>query len=135
MRVNISDDNENWCKWGQLVLDWITGSETRPTSTSELNALLKTKGINGVVPGPDRPLLIRDYSDDIVYIYLPSEKMLGDKLATTHSDPASTIQEPYPLPLFYNAAYEAPVRAIMSPEERRKFALRRIGEYTVNECC
>ncbi len=88
-----------------------------------------------MVPGPDRPLLIKDYSDDIVYIYLPSKKMLDAKLETTHSGPSATSQEPYPLPLFYNTAYEAPVRAIMSPEERRKFALRRIGEYTVNECC
>jgi len=54
--------------------------------------------------------------------------MRDEKLQTVTSGP-------YPLPLFYDTAYAGAARANLSAQESRDFAIRRIGEYTVNECC
>jgi hypothetical protein len=59
---------------------------------------------------------------------IPTAAMLAEKLQTVTSGP-------YPLPLFYDIAYAGAARANLSPQESRDFAFRRIGEYTVNQCC
>jgi hypothetical protein len=74
---------------------------------------------------------ILDYSDapsDPLMIVIPTAAMLAEKLGTVSSGP-------YPLPLFYDIAYAGAPRANLSPQESQAFAIRRVGEYTVNECC
>jgi hypothetical protein len=46
-----------------------------------------------------------------------------------------TVQpgQPYPLPVFYDAAYDGP-RKVMSADEQTMFTSCRVGEYTINEC-
>jgi hypothetical protein len=128
MRVELADDNDNWRKWGALVRDWITGKAERPASTGELNELMARKGITGQVPGPDRPVQMVDYPDDgIFYIPLPSARMLAEKMETVKAGN-------YPLPAFYAVAFGGANEAGLAQEEADAFALRRIGEYTINMC-
>jgi hypothetical protein len=132
MRIQIEDDNQNWLNWGQLVRTWILGTQSRPTTVAELKAQLTKYGVTAIVQGADqRVVAIQDYVDspaDPLVIMIPTLAMLDDKLKTVTFGP-------YPLPLFYDTMYVGAVRANLSPEESQKFALRRIGEYTVNECC
>lgn len=137
MRVQFDDTNANWEKWGALVVSWLPGptQATRPSNTKELADQMGMgpggAGITGVnIPGALRPVTIVDYLDDgPLYINLPSPKMLAAKEATI--PPAG----PYPLPLFYDVAYAGAPRANLSQAETDAFKLRRIGEYTINECC
>ena len=39
------------------------------------------------------------------------------------------------MPLFYDIAYGGASRVPLSAQEAHNFAIRRIGEYSVNECC
>jgi len=129
MRINVTDDNENWRKWGALVVDWILQPGTRPASTSAMNAQMQDKGIDGNVPGEDRPVNFVDYDDaEIFYLALPSRAMLEKKLPTVQAGP-------YPLPAFYTVAFGGAPEANLSKEECDAFAYRRIGEYVVNFCC
>jgi hypothetical protein len=129
MRINLADDNENWRKWGALVRDFILQPETRPCSTDALNALMKVKGIVGNVPGQDRPVNVIDYDDDgIFYLALPSRTMLETKVLTIGPGP-------YPLPAFYTVAFGGAPEVGLAQDEAESFALRRIGEYTINFCC
>jgi len=41
----------------------------------------------------------------------------------------------YPLPHFYDIAFAGAPRAQLSGPVSLEFAARRIGEYSVNECC
>jgi hypothetical protein len=130
MRINIDDDNENWRKWGELVKSWVDQPNTRPADTPELAAQMAQNGINGDIPGPGRPVDFVDYGDDgPLMISLPSQQMLKEKL-----DPLS--YGPYPLlPGFYAVAFGGAAKATLTAQETFAFALRRIGEYTINECC
>jgi hypothetical protein len=133
MRIQIKDDNQNWLNWGQLVLTWISDPQSRPTTVAELKAQLRDNSVTALVQGADqRVVAIQDYVDnpDVapLVIMIPTKEMLDDKLRTVTSGP-------YPLPLFYDIAYKGAARASLSSQESQNFAFRRIGEYTVNECC
>ncbi len=137
MRVTFDDSNDNWEKWGTLVQSWILGTNVtpRPNNTGELARQMRAQGITGVIiPGALRPVSIVDYLDNgPLYINLPSARMLAAKEAMIPPGPG-----PYPppvLPLFYDVAYAGAARAILSQAEKDAFKLRRIGEYTINECC
>src|SRR5579871_507662 len=132
MRIQIQDDNQNWLNWGQLVRAWIFDSQSRPTTVAELRAQLTKNDVTAIVQGADqRVVAIQDCVDspsDPLVIMIPTIEMLNEKLQTVTSGP-------YPLPLFYDICYGGAPRANLSPQESQNFALRRIGEYTVNECC
>jgi hypothetical protein len=132
MRIQIQDDNQNWLNWGQLVLAWISNAQSRPTTVAELKAQLTKNDVAAIVQGADqRVVAVQDYDDSPdapLVIMIPTAQMLKDKLQTVTSGP-------YPLPLFYDIAYGGAARANLSPQESQNFAARRIGEYTVNECC
>ena len=131
MRIHLQDDNQNWLNWGNLVNSWINGATT-PTTVRELKTQLTANNVTGTVDGPDdRPVEVESYSDnptEPLVIVIPTQKMRDEKLQTVTSGP-------YPLPLFYDTAYAGAARANLSAQESRDFAIRRIGEYTINECC
>jgi hypothetical protein len=91
---------------------------------------MQNNGITGDVPGDDRPVEFIDYPDGgNLYIPLPSKRMLAEKIAATvHAGP-------YPLPMFYAVAFGGAAKANLTEDESLAFALRRIGEYTINQCC
>lgn len=133
MRIQIQDDNQNWLNWGQLVLAWIRKTQQRPVTVAQLKAQLAKNDVNAIVQGADeRVVAIQDYpdnpDDDPLLIMLPTQAMLDDRLKIVTSGP-------YPLWLFYDIAYAGAARANLSPQESQDFAARRIGEYTVQECC
>jgi hypothetical protein len=131
MRIAIKDDNENWLKWGKLVNHWIDHPEQRPTNVKDLRDLLDAKGVKAEVEGADtRPVVIQSYvgSTDPLVMMLPNKKMRDDRLATIQPGP-------YPLPLFYDICFGGGKRVPLSGPEANDFAFRRIGEYSVNECC
>ncbi len=136
MRVMIKDDDENWLKWGRMVEDWINNpAKRRPVNVGELKAALVAAGVTADVDGANgRPVEITDYSNNAalnhpLVINLPSAQMLADRKKMMA--PAGE----YELPKFYDLAYVKGVRAVLSPQLKDEFRLRRIGEYSVNECC
>jgi hypothetical protein len=133
MRIQIVDDNDNWRKWGELVEIWVRDPAKQPATTDDLKMQMSANGVVGTVPGASRPVRFIPYPDDPISdpltIALPTEAMLDAKLATI--PPTGT----YPLPKFYDVAYGGTSRAILTADQRETFALQRIGEYTINECC
>ena len=131
MRIHIVDDNENWLNWGSLVQAWIRKTKPRPSNVGELKKQLTDNHVNADIDGPDtRPVELWDYPDNNtpLRMALPTKAMLEERLQTVH--PGA-----YPLPHFYDIAFAGATRADLSPEDSLKFAARRIGEYSVNECC
>ena len=134
MRIKIADDNQNWLNWGNLVLSWINGAQ-RPITVGELKQQLSGANVTAEVEGIDRrTVTILDYEDDptaALVLAIPTKKMLAEKLKYVKAGP-------YPrelMPTFYDIAYGGAARASLSLNEAKDFAVRRIGEYTVNECC
>jgi len=130
MRIDIYDDNQNWLNWGNLVNSWISGAET-PTTVGALKRQLAANHVTATVQGPDnRAVSIESYGDydpaDALVIVIPTAAMRAAKAVGPGR---------YPLPLFYDIAFAGAARANLSTQEAQDFALRRIGEYTVNECC
>jgi hypothetical protein len=134
MRIQIHDDNQNFLNWGNLVLTWIRDKTLRPTTVGQLKALLTAKGITATVDGPDtRGVEFWDYPEgnDPIQIALPTKPMLEERLQTVRHPGGA----PYPLPHFYDIAFAGATRAQLSEPVSLEFAARRIGEYSVNECC
>ena len=132
MRIDILDDNENWLKWGNLLQTWIDSAAERPTSVGELRSQLEKNSIRATVAGPDeKTVTIQSYhdSDDELVIMIPSRAMRDAKLATVRPGPYTVM------PLFYDIAYGGAPRVNLSAQEAHNFAIKRIGEYSVNECC
>jgi hypothetical protein len=126
MQITIADDNENWHKWGALVLDWVEGRMPRPRTTSELSDMIALRGIVGHVNGPVRPVVFFERSvDGPVDIVLPSSQELQAALGATSAGP-------FPLPGFYDVAYGGALRAFLSSDEAEAFAIRRAGESAID---
>jgi hypothetical protein len=135
MRIDIDDDNQNWLNWGTLVVGWIKGNPVPPLTVAELKQQMAANNVTGTVQGADdRTVSVTPYSDsitDALIINIPSKQMLQDKLNKITSGPYPTTV----MPLFFDIAYGGAARANLSTSESVNFAYRRIGEYTVNECC
>lgn len=133
MRVEIVNDNQNWLNWGTLVQIWIANPGQRPTTVAELKAQMDAHNVKATVPSPDtRPVQIRGYLDaptDPLMIMLPTQTMTDDRLSTVRPGPYNVM------PLFYDIAFGGATRVSLSQQEALDFASRRIGEYSVNECC
>jgi hypothetical protein len=133
MRIDIQNDNQNWLNWGNLVQNWIDDVKSRPTTVQELNDQLLKNSVFARVDGAnDRPVSIQSYSDypgAPLMLLIPTAAMRDAKLGTVQPGPYNVM------PLFYDIAYAGATRANLSAQEARNFAIRRIGEYTVNECC
>jgi hypothetical protein len=133
MRVKIYDDNQNWLNWGNLVQSWISDVNSRPNTVGELRQQLEDNEIQAEVAGSDERLVaIQSYVDDpkqTLLIMVPTKAARDAKLSTVGPGPYVNM------PLFYDIAYAGAARANLSQEEALNFAIRRIGEYSVNECC
>jgi hypothetical protein len=135
MRIDIDDDNQNWLNWGTLVVAWINGNQTPPVTVQQLRQQMAASNVSGQVQGADnRVVSVAPYSDsttDALIINIPSQKMLQAKLSGVTSGPYPTDV----MPLFFDIAYGGAARPNLSAQQSLEFAYRRIGEYTVNECC
>jgi len=133
MRIDIQNDNQNWLNWGNLVQIWIDDAAARPINVGQLKDQLSRNSVVATVEGEDtRGVLVQSYgvSPNVpLLLMIPTPAMRDAKLGTVGAGPYHN------LPLFYDIAYAGAPRAHLSEQEARDFALRRIGEYTVNECC
>jgi hypothetical protein len=133
MRVKISDDNQNWLNWGNLIQKWIDSPASRPNTVGDLRGQFKDNRIQGEVAGDDTRLVsILSYTDDpdeTLLIMVPTKAARDAKLSTVKPGPYVNM------PLFYDIVYAGAARANLSQQEALNFAIRRIGEYSVNECC
>jgi len=133
LRIDIQNDNQNWLYWGNLVQTWIDDVKSRPTTVGDLRDQLSKNGIVAIVDGTDdRRVSIQSYDDypgNPLVLLIPTAAMRQAKLGTVQPGPYNVM------PLFYDIAYAGAPRASLSPQEAHDFAIRRIGEYTVNECC
>jgi hypothetical protein len=130
MKVDFDDIVENWRLWGELVELWICNLHPKPTDTAKLVNQMTAHGIKGasVYGPPDRKVEFWQYgNDDPLVFLLPTEEMMKEGRKTAHPG------EPYPLPIFYDAAYEGP-RKVFTADDDTLFAACRIGEYTINNC-
>jgi len=145
MQINFPSDNENWKKWGALVKSWVDDPLKRPYDTSQLLTQMHAAGIDetqvtitGVTPdGPPRSIQFVPYSDTgYLYIPLPTKAMVDAAEARLHAIAQKAPgQRHYPLPEFYAVAFGPTATVVeMSENELMDFRLRRLGEYTINEC-
>lgn len=135
MRIEITDDNGNYLRWGQLVVSWINDSSKWPQNVGDLRKQMAGAKVDGTVQGPDsRPVTIQQYPDnpqDALMLVLPTADMLQARMGKVTAGP-------YPreiMPSFMDIAYGAEPRVPLSQPEATDFAIRRVGEYTINECC
>jgi hypothetical protein len=130
MKVDFDDTRDNWRLWGELVELWIYHQNQRPNDTVKLVSLMTAHGItNASVYGPS-PRKVEFYSygeKDPLVIELPTKEMLQAGYAS------ATPGEPYPLPIFYDDAYDCKRKAFTA-QVIKQFAACRVGEYTINQC-
>jgi hypothetical protein len=129
MKVNFDNTTQNWQLWGQLVELWICGLQPLPKEVKDLVTQAKTHGISNVsVPGSqDRNVVFYwyDESKELAFM-LPTEAMLTEARK-------SVTPGPYPLPKFYDDAYDGS-RKDLTADQDTLFANCRVGEYTINNC-
>jgi hypothetical protein len=109
-------------------------NEDAPSNVGALKTQLKANGVDAKVAGPDTTgVEFWDYPPDNkpIRIALPTEAMLDERLQTVRHPGVAA----YPLPHFYGIAFGGVARAQLSEPVSLEFAARRIGEYSVNECC
>ncbi|HEY0185484.1 MAG TPA: hypothetical protein VGC09_22000 [Rhodopila sp.] len=130
MKVDFNDTVENWRLWGELVELWAYNLHPKPDTTGKLVNQMTAHGIKGAsVYGPtDRKVEFYSYTEtDPLVFMLPTEEMLKEGRKTAKPG------ESYPLPVFYNEAYDGPRKAF-NEDQDTLFAACRVGEYTINEC-
>ncbi len=142
--IDIVNTAANWLRWGQLVLFWIENPDERPENVRDLRramAMVLPLPVQGTVwagdpDDPDRPVRIEDYpGTGPIIIPLPTLDMIArDKRILDRILTAGGGVGKYPLPRFYNAAYANPERADLNQAQMYDMALRRLGEYVINEC-
>jgi hypothetical protein len=140
MLINVTDDAENWKKWGLLVQDWALGTQDLPKDAYTMQQQINDRGIVATVPGWDdklpRPVYFYQYQDYPgtgqapvpLQLPLPSPKMLQDAQA------ALSVPQPYPLSWFYGIAFGGASKATLNPDVLLDFQLRRLGEYVILQC-
>jgi hypothetical protein len=131
MKVDFDDTADNWLHWGELVEHWINDRLPRPENNGQLLNQMKAHGITDaeVYGPPGQAVQFYDYKDDgPLVISLPTAAMLIKARQSIHPG------GPYPIPVFYDAAYSGS-RKNLTESEDNVFATCRVGEYTINECC
>jgi hypothetical protein len=143
--VTVEHDNDNWARWGKLVVSWIEKPESRPTSVGALRKAMDDAGVDGAAVGSDgttdggndRGVTMLDYGgpDHPVIIPLPTAGMIEyDKKLLDEIDAKPLGQRHYPLPVFYSVAFGGAPMVDLSKDELYAMMLRRLGEYVINEC-
>lgn len=138
--VNIKDTDENWLKWGRLVLSWIEGNVARPRRVDTLKAQMRAAGLTDEdfsVRGADnRVVEVTDYPGvGPIVIPVPTERMVDlDKAELIRLAALPSGRRKYPTPAFYGRIYGGAAKVDMDQVEMFQMALRRLGEYVINEC-
>ena len=121
-------------KLGKLIKRWSKMKEDDLPKT--LNEFLKAASdegfevsFQGFAGGrPAKVKFLRQTSMDHLYILLPPPGGIDQAFEAIADDGS------YPLPDFYNDAFDGTKRTDMSREEQKGFALMRIAEYSTNKC-
>jgi hypothetical protein len=136
--VNITDTDENWVAWGKLVFKWITNASSRPTTVQLLRDAMRnaTPRVYGDIRGAGtRAVQIIPYSGANILIPIPTDAMIEADKALLQAIAGGPVGERhYPLPEFYRLAFGGAAQVDMTFDEMKDMALRRLGEYVINEC-
>ena len=135
--VQITDNNANWLRWGNLVLAWANGTQTLPQTVADLRTQMAAANVQGQVQGsPQRTVTFVVYPvNGAIVIPLPNPGMLQSDnqyirgLTGNGNHPA-----PYPLPAFYAVCFGGAAEVPLGLQELLDMEARRIGEYVINEC-
>jgi hypothetical protein len=133
--VNIVDNNANWLAWGNLVLNWVNGTQATPQTVSELRAQMAAANVQAQVQGnPNRGVTFVVYPvNGAIVIPLPNAGMVQqDNQYLRQLAHGGTA--PYPLPAFYSVCFGGTAPAALALQELLDMEARRIGEYVINEC-
>ena len=119
------------------VKEWIASPATRPNNTTTMQAQMKSAGIDGSIPGPDRAVQFVPYNDSDGPLVFPlptvaQVETAEQKLAGIAANPPG--QRRYPLPSYYAVAFGGSAMVELGIDELRALARRRLGEYTILEC-
>lgn len=136
--VNITDTDENWLAWGKLVFKWITNAGSRPDTVQKLRDAMRnaTPRVYGDIRGVGtRAVQIIPYSGTNILIPIPTDVMIEADKALLKSIAEGPVGERhYPLPEFYRLIFGGMAQVDMTFDEMKDMALRRLGEYVINEC-
>jgi hypothetical protein len=135
--IDITDNVDNWLRWGNLVMSWVNSAMQTPRTVGELKAQMHTAGVDGTVRGPDtRVVTFVVYPvNGAIVIPLPNAPMVQKdsdylkQLTNNGMRPAA-----YPLQSFYSACFAGAPPAQFTLQELLNMEARRIGEYVINEC-
>src|ERR1700748_3572340 len=47
--IDITDNVDNWLRWGNLVMSWVKGATQTPKTVAALKAQMHTAGVDGTV--------------------------------------------------------------------------------------
>ena len=135
--IDITDNVDNWLRWGNLVMSWVKGATQTPNTVGALKTQMHTAGVDGTVRGPDtRVVTFVVYPvNGAIVIPLPNEPMVEkDNNYLKQLTNNGTQAAPYPLQSFYSACFQGAAPAQFSLQELLNMEARRIGEYVINEC-
>jgi hypothetical protein len=135
--IDITDNVDNWLRWGNLVMSWVKGATQTPKTVGALKSQMHTAGVDGTVRGPDtRVVTFVVYPvNGAIVIPLPNEPMVEkDNNYLKQLTNNGTQAAPYPLQSFYSACFQGAAPAQFSLQELLNMEARRIGEYVINEC-
>jgi hypothetical protein len=131
--ITITNTDANWLAWGQLVLKWINGTQAPPTDVAGLRAQMSgaVPPVLGTVQGaPAKPVNVISYPPGAIIIPIPTQAMIAADVATLNG----IAPGPYPLPSFYSDIFSTAPQKIYTLPQLKGMALRRLGEYVINEC-
>jgi hypothetical protein len=124
MKVDFDDTVENWRLWGELVEFWSANLHPKPDNVANLVNQMVAHGISGanVYGPPDREVRFYSVTDnDPLTFMLPTRQDLGLARSAVRSG------MPYPLPAFYDLAYNG-TRQALGDDQLNLFAACRLGE-------
>jgi hypothetical protein len=128
MQFQLADNPTNWDNWNKLVMDWVRGDKAVPASVNELRAALADSHVTADIPAAVQTVNLVKLVDGAINIVLPTRKMVD-------ADQASLpVGQPYPLPKFYRVAFNNSAPGQLGNNDMQKFAMNRLGEYTIQEC-
>jgi hypothetical protein len=133
--ITIVDNNANWLRWGNLVLNWVNGTQATPQTVNDLRTQMADANVQGQIQGnPNRAVAFVVYPvNGAIVIPLPNPGMVQSDNQTlrqlAHGGPAN-----YPLPAFYSVCFGGAAEVPLGLQELLDMEARRIGEYVINEC-
>jgi hypothetical protein len=143
--ITIVNTDANWLLWGQLVLQWINGGPPArtiaptypagpPATVAHLQAqmahALPNPVLGNVQGAPGKPVNVISYPPGAIIIPIPTPGMIAADVATL----TAIGTGPYPLPSFYSDIFSTAPQKIYTLPQLKHMALRRLGEYVINEC-